>query len=128
MLKLVSKYLNELSRAEEFIRAAKENISFSLRTSANRMYFALERVVVSYLLFKEIEVPLNHQKLWEVAAVNLGEDYYNCLRELYDLRMQADYGFSSNIVKLNKEVVKKYIVKIEFYIHEIKNKIKNKEK
>jgi len=89
---LEKKYLSEISLAEEFLKSAKNSLEFSMRTSANRLYFALEKAVVSYILFRGGEIPKNHQKIWEFSSSLLEQEYYTVLRELYDLRMQADYG------------------------------------
>ena len=57
------KYLSEMALAEEFLKSAKYSLDFSMRTSANRLYFALEKAVVSYVLFKGNEVSKNQKNL-----------------------------------------------------------------
>jgi uncharacterized protein (UPF0332 family) len=118
-------YLNEFKIAEEFLEMAKKNLNSSLRTSANRLYFALEKAVIAYLYFKNIRVQKNHQKLWELSGKLLGEEYYSLLRELYDLRMQADYGNISVFADLNAKTIKENINKVESLISKLKSKIKN---
>ena len=118
-------YLNELKIAEEFLVIAKKNLGLSLRTSANRLYFALEKAVIAYLHFKDVRVQKNHQKLWELADKLLGKEYYSLLRELYDLRMQADYGNISVFADLNAKTIKENIDKVESLISKLKLKIKN---
>lgn len=118
-------YLNELKIAFEFLDVSKNNLNSSLKTSANRIYFALERAVVSYLYFKKINIPKNHQKLWELSSEFLGDGFYKILRELYDLRMQADYGIVSVFVVLNKDILKKYLIEVEFLINKIKSLVEN---
>ena len=113
------KYLNELKIAEEFIKVAKDNLDLSLRTSANRLYFAFEKAVISYLIFKKIKVPKNHQNIWELCAKFLGEEFYSHLRNLYDLRMQADYGNISKFVVFNKKTVGNAVLKSGFLIEKI---------
>lgn len=118
------KYLTEMKIAEEFIRTAKDNLVSSLRTSANRVYFALEKAVISYFLFKNVKISKNHKKIWELSSEFLGERYYSLLRLLYDLRMQADYGSMSVIAPFNREIVEEKISEVECLINEIKEKIK----
>ena len=118
-------YLNELKIAEEFLMTAKKNQNSSLRTSANRLYFALEKAVIAYLYFKDVKVSKNHQKLWELSDSLLGKEYYSLLRDLYDLRMQADYGNISVFADLNAKTIKENIDKVESLISKLKLKIKN---
>jgi len=47
------------------------------------------------------------------------------LRELYDFRMQADYGRISVFLELSLEVLKNKLVKVESLIDSIKLKLKN---
>ncbi len=115
------RYLNEIKVAEEFIKIAEEVVKVSLRTSANRVYFALEKAVIGFLLFKGLEVPKNHQKIWDVSSELLGEDSYQLFRELYDLRMQADYGTESIIVEFNEKIVMEKINKVNNFINMIKD-------
>ena len=65
----------------------------------------------------------HHQKIWEDSSTLLGEEYYSALRELYDLRMQADYGRISVFLELTPETLKINLVKVEFLIKEIKLKL-----
>ena len=123
MLKLEKNYLSELKIAEEFLDASKRNLESSIRTSANRLYFAFEKAVISYLYFKNTKIPKNHQKLWEISAEYLGEEHYSLLRELYDLRMQADYGAVSVFVNLIEKVLKENFIRVEFFIDKIREKI-----
>ena len=114
------KYLSELEIADEFLKVARDNLGLSLRTSANRLYFSFERAVVAYLMFRGIEIPKNHQKVWELCGEFLGEEFYDELRYLYDLRMQADYGTISVFVEFSEEVVGKEIVKSGILINKIR--------
>ena len=118
------KYLSELEVADEFLKVAKNSLSLSLRTSANRLYFSFERAVIAYLMFKGKKVPKNHQKIWELSAEFLGEEFYDHLRHLYDLRMQADYGNISVFVVFNKKVVEEEIMKSEVLIGKIRGLLK----
>ena len=117
------RYLDELKISEEFLNVAKRNLELSFRTSANRLYFAFERAVVAYLMFKQVKVSKNHQKIWELCDEFLGENFYSHLRNLYDLRMQADYGNISRFIKLDKKVLKTEISKTETLIKKIKKVI-----
>jgi len=121
---LEKNYLNEMKTAEEFFEIAKKNLRVSPRTSANRLYFAFEKAVVSYFYLKKIPVPKNHQRLWELSAEHLGEKYYYLLRSLYDLRIQADYGLVSVFVNLDEKVLRENFVKVEFLINKIKGFLK----
>ncbi len=112
--------------AEEFIEATRINLRSSLRTSANRIYFAFEKAIESYILYMEKKIPKNHQKIWELSSELLGEEYYNHFRILYDLRMQADYGTASIIVLFNESIVKENLHKTETLIKDIKMKLLEK--
>ena len=128
VLKLENKYLNELKLAEEFLISAKNNLPQNLRTSANRLYFSFEKLIIAYLLFKDVKVPKNHQKIWELASELLGDEYYQFLRILYDLRMQADYGNKSIFVDLNINNLEYNFLKVESYFIKIKNIINSSQK
>lgn len=117
---MVKKYLDELKIADEFLQVAKNNLTLSLRTSANRLYFSFEKTVVAYLIFKKIKIPKNHQKIWELCSEFLGEKFYNHLRHLYDLRMQADYGNVSVFIAFNERIIDEEIMKSEVLIKQIK--------
>jgi len=109
--------------AEEFLKAAKNNLKTSLRTAANRLYFALERAVIAYLKKKNVKAPKNHQQLWNLTAENLGEEYYQGLRKAYDLRMQADYGVISIFTELTTESIERNLMITEILIGKIKKTI-----
>lgn len=117
------KYLYELNIAKEFLNVSRKNLNVSLRTCANRLYFSFEKAVVSYLLFVGKKVPKNHHKVWELCAEFLGENYYVHLRNLYDLRMQADYGNSSVFVKFDKKIIESNLILSEKLIKQIEEKL-----
>jgi len=121
---LEKKYLSEFKIAREFLEVSKINLKSSLRTSANRLYFAFEKAVISYLLFLNKKVPKNHQKIWSLCSEFLGEEFYDHFRELYDLRMQADYGNISKFFDLNEKVLKNLIKKSELFIRNIELKMR----
>ncbi len=118
-------YLGEIRIAEEFLDAARKNMKISLRTSANRLYFAMEKAVLAYFCFKKIKIPKNHQKIWELSGKLLGEEYYSLLRALYDLRLQADYGSVSVFSELNVDILSGNLSKVEFIIKKLKLEMKN---
>ncbi|MBI2106235.1 HEPN domain-containing protein [Candidatus Woesearchaeota archaeon] len=118
------KYSDEWKRAEEFLDAVKRNLKEGdIKTAANREYFALERAVVCCLMIKFGKDLKNHQKIWELSK-SLDTGVFDLLRELYDLRLQADYGKSSEIVVLNEMVVKDFLDKIEALLKKLKGKYK----
>ena len=123
VLKLGKKYLSEMNDAEEFLKVAESNFNTSLKTSANRMYFALERAVAAFLHFKDKKVPKSRQKLWMIASELLGENCYQILRQLYDFRLQADYGSISKIVSLDSVVLKEFLAKTKEVVFYIKKSI-----
>ncbi|MCR4327887.1 MAG: HEPN domain-containing protein, partial [Nanoarchaeota archaeon] len=125
------KYLDEFKIAREFLEVSKSSFKSSLRTSANRWYFAFEKAVISYFLFLEKKVPKNHQKIWNLCSEHLGENFYDHFRGLYDLRMQADYGNVSKFVSLDEGVLRGLIEKSELLIRGVgieneDKKMKNK--
>ena len=118
-------YLDDLAIAEEFLEVAEKNLNSSWRTSANRLYFALEKAVTSYFSFKKMAFPKSHQKIWELSSKLLGKEYYSLLRTLYDLRMQADYGNISVFVELNKKALEIILYKVKALFDKIKERMKN---
>jgi len=120
---LEKKYLSEINDADEFIRIAEDTLSVSLKTSANRIYFSLERAVIAFLHFKGRNAPKNRQKLWDTASELLGDNCYPLLRQLYDIRLQADYGSASKIVSLDLAVLKELLAKTKELVKYIKNLI-----
>ncbi len=122
MLQLEKKYLDNIEAAEEFLKAAESLVATSFKSAANRLYFALEQAIIAYLNKEGIEVPKNHQQSWELSR-KLGNEYYDALRELYDLRMQADYGTISTVVPLAAETVKLNVQTTKNLIRTIKTMI-----
>jgi len=121
---LEGKYLDEWKRALDFINAVKNNLKVGdFKTAANREYFALESAVVCCLIVKFDKELKNHQKIWELSR-ELDSGVYDLLRELYDLRLQADYGKAFEIVELNEKIVKDYLGKIEGVFEKFKKRYK----
>lgn len=107
-----------------FLDAVKNNLKVDdFRTAANREYFALERAAVCCLIIDFNKVLKNHQKIWEMSK-DLDLDIYELLRELYDLRLQADYGKSFELVEFNEDIVKEYLNKIENVFEKIRRRYK----
>lgn len=115
--------MSEWERAKDFFRAAQANLSRGdINTAANREYFAAERAIVALLEVKTEQEFKSHGKIWDASrTLDLSVDIYELLRKLYDMRLQADYGKEFNIVPLNKESVKKYLVKVKALLDEIES-------
>src|SRR3989338_1090892 len=103
-LRLEKKYLDKMITAFEFLNVADYMKKKSVKTNANRLYFALETGCIAYLLFLGEKVPKNHSTIFKMIEKRDKNLKYN-LEKLYDLRMQADYGNSSKFVELNEDVV-----------------------
>lgn len=127
MLILEQKSTDELARAKEFLDITQQTLEKSLKTTANRLYFAAERAIVAYLLAMEIKVSKRHGIIWN-AAKTVDTKWYVLLQSLYDLRLQADYGAKSTIRPLTKEVISQYIPEVSSLLADIENKIAQKEK
>ena len=93
----------------------------SLKTTADRLYFAAERAVVAYLLVMEEKVSKQHGEIWN-AARTVDTEWHALLQSLYDLRLQADYGAKSTIKILTKEVILHYIPKVSSLLADIEKK------
>ena len=121
---LEKKHLNEWERAKGFLLASKNNLKIGdIKTAANREYFSVERAIVCTLILEKKKVPKNHKNIWEMSKfLDLDINIYKLMRELYDLRLQADYGKISDLVELTNETVLNYIEKIDLLIKKIKEK------
>ncbi len=123
-MRLGKKYLDEWKRALEFLEAVKRNLKDGdIKTAANREYFALERAVICCLMIKSDKALKNHRKIWELSR-DLDIDVYDLLRELYDLRLQADYGKSSEITELNEKTIGEYLDKVEKTFEDLRERYK----
>lgn len=118
------------SRAEDFLKAAENNLKLEdYKTAANRAYFAAESVIVAVLKFNSKPVSKNHKNIWTYSKLlNLETDTFDLLRNLYDMRLQADYGYVSDIIKLDKENLDKYLAKVKGLFQSIISKYKFNEK
>jgi len=125
--RLEQKSTDELARAKEFLDIAQQTLEKSLKTTANRLYFAAERAVVAYLFAMEIKVSKKHGSIWN-AAKTVDMKWHTLLQVLYDLRLQADYGANSTIKILTKEVISPYISEVSSLLADIEKKIAQKEK
>lgn len=115
--------MSEWKRAKDFLAAAEANLKLDdVNTAANREYFAAERAIVALLHAKTGQKFKEHRKIWDASRVlSLSSDTYKLLRELYDLRLQADYGKAFSIVPLTKENVKAYLQRIRALLKEIES-------
>lgn len=91
------------------------------KTTANREYFACESAVVSVLKLNGFSSPAEHKRIWKESR-NLEPNPARLLQELYDLRLQADYGKQSFIVPLSRENVEEYLKKVRWLIAKLKEK------
>ncbi len=114
--------------AKDFHSSAKKNFELDdYKTAANRAYLSAESAVKAGLKFTGKQVSTKHQNNWTNSVLlELGIDTFSLLQELYDLRLQADYGTVSEVVKLNKEEVSKYMKKLEDLLEKIKKKFEFK--
>lgn len=114
--------------AKDFLEAAEANFRLNdFRTAANRIYFTAESAVVAALKFNSKPVSKNHKNIWMLSnLLGLGINTHELLRDLYDMRLQADYGYVSNMVKLDKDNIDRYLSNVRDLLKEIKNKFKLK--
>lgn len=117
-------FINDWKRALEFLKSAETNLKLKdIKTAANRGYFAAETSILACLKKKLKKFPKEHKNIWTYSKLlDLDIDSFSLLRELYDLRLQADYGRMSEIVELSEESVKDYLKKVEGLIDIIKKK------
>lgn len=109
-------YIDDWNRALLFLESAEVNLKRKdFSTAVNRQYFACESAVVAALKFKGITAPPDHKIIWGLSDI-LGNNARKLLRELYDLRLQADYGRASFIVVLNLETAEEYMRKVKAFI------------
>ena len=113
-------------RAKDFLKAAEANLNLGdFKTSANRSYFTAESAVIASLKLSSKPVSKNHKNIWELSnLLEVGINTHDLLRELYDLRMQADYGYMSSEKILDKETVSAYLLKVKELLNAIKKKYK----
>jgi len=113
---LVKAYISDWGRAMGFLKAAESNLKLNdYRTAANREYFACESAVSAVLKLKGIKARKEHKDIWDKAAF-VCPDGKRLLRELYDLRLQADYGKASFIVPLSQEIAEEYLVRLKAFV------------
>ncbi|MBI1935477.1 HEPN domain-containing protein [Candidatus Woesearchaeota archaeon] len=103
------------SRSKDFLKAAEANFKLDdFKTAANRAYFTAESAIVAALKLNSKPVSKSHKNIWELSKLlELEIDTYGLLRDLYDMRLQADYGHVSYIAKLDKETLNNYLTKIK---------------
>ncbi|MDD4878417.1 MAG: HEPN domain-containing protein [Candidatus Nanoarchaeia archaeon] len=109
-------YIRDWERAEGFLKAAESNLRLNdYRTAANREYFACESAVCAVLKLKGIAVRREHKDIW-VKSAFISQNAKSLLRELYDLRLQADYGKASVITPLSYDIAEEYLEKVKEFI------------
>ncbi len=119
-------YLSEFEKSVEFLKAAENNLKLNdIKTAANREYFSAERAVVALLNAKFGLTFKDHKKIWDSSKL-VDVKMYHLLRELYDLRLQADYSAASKVTELTHENVKLYLEKVRELISTIKVQLDTK--
>ncbi len=129
-MKLDKKYSlsweEDWKRAKDFLKAAENNFNIDdYKTAANRAYFSAERAIIAALKFNSLPVSKNHKNIWTYSKLLvLKIDIFSLLRELYDMRLQADYGNVSNIIELSKDNLNMQLSKVRDLLKEINDKYK----
>ena len=129
-MKSGKKYLyswkEDWNRAKDFFKAAETNFKLDdFKTTANRAYFTAESAIIAALKFNSKPVSKNHKNIWALSnLLGLEINTYDLLRDLYDMRLQADYGYVSDIIVINKDNTNKYLSRVRDLLKEIGNKYK----
>ncbi len=102
-------------RAKNFLTAAENNLKLDdYKTAANRAYFTAESAVVAALKLSSKPTSKIHKNIWTYSKLlGLEIDTFSLLRDLYDLRLQADYGNSSEIIELTSETLNDYMAQVK---------------
>lgn len=126
--KFLPEWKDDWNRAKDFLKSAENNLNLQdYKTAANRIYFSAESAVVAALKFSSKPISTNHKNIWELSKLlEMDMDIYSLLRDLYDSRLQADYGYTSNITVLNSESVNKSLLKVKKLLSDIEKKYKFK--
>ncbi len=112
------------NRSKDFLKAAENNLKLNdYKTAANRAYFTAESAVIAALKFNSHPTPKEHKNIWTYSKLlKLEIDTFILLRDLYDMRLQADYGHVSDIVELNKDTLNEYLSKVKNLLASIQSK------
>ena len=124
-MKNLSEWQEEWQKAKRFFNSSLRNLKLGdIETAANRLYFSGERAAVAWLKKNKVSVPPDHQQIWFLSKkINIPSNSYSLLKELYDLRMQADYGKRFEIAVLNAETIKNGIAKTRKLLEEIEKSL-----
>lgn len=124
-MKNLSEWQEDWQKAKRFFNSSLRNLNLGdVETSANRLYFSAERASVAWLKKNRVAVPPDHQQIWFLSKkIVIPTDSNALLKELYDLRLQADYGKRFEIAVLNKETVKNYLSKTRRLLEEIEKSL-----
>ena len=112
--------------AKDFLKAAENNFNLDdYKTAANRAYFTAESAIIAALKFNSQPVSKNHKNIWTYSKLlSLEIDTFSLLRELYDMRLQADYSNISYIIELSKDNLNIQLSKVRDLLKEISDKYK----
>ncbi len=121
----MSEWQDDWQKAKRFFNSSLHNLTRGdIETSVNRLYFSAERASAAWLKKNKISVPPDHQQIWFLSQrIAISINSHALLRELYDLRLQADYGKRFEIAVLNKETVKNYLSKTRRLLEEIEKSL-----
>ena len=124
-MKNLSEWQEEWQKAKRFFNSSLRNLKLGdIETSANRLYFSAERAAVAWLKKNKVSVPPDHQQIWFLSKkITIPLNSYSLLKELYDLRLQADYGKRFEIAVLNAETIKNGIAKTRKLLEEIEKSL-----
>lgn len=124
-VKNLSEWQDDWQKAKRFFNSSLRNLNLGdVETAANRLYFSGERAAVAWLKKNKVSVPPDHQQIWFLSKkIAIPTNSNALLRELYDLRLQADYGKRFEIAVLNKETVKNYLSKTRKLLEEIEKSL-----
>lgn len=119
--------IEDFSRAKSAFASAKRNFEEGdILTAANRIFVACENAIYALMKLRFGSTTISRKRIIsKIKSIDptLKEVY----EDSYDMRVQADYGRRSRIVKLSKESVKEIIKKAEKLISDIESELKNAE-
>lgn len=116
----------DLKRAKDALNSAERNFEENdIYATANRTFVACENSIYALLKYKFGSSSISRQRiLTKLKEINPNaKETYN---KAYDLRVQSDYGRTSQIIPLNKENLSKILNKVKTLIREVEQTI-NKE-
>jgi len=124
-VKNLSEWQEEWQKAKRFFNSSLRNLNLGdVETSANRLYLSAERAAVAWLKKNKFSVPPDHQQIWLLSKkIAVSTNSHALLKELYDLRLQADYGKRFEITVLNEETVKNGLNKTRKLLEELEKSL-----